>query len=177
MNDKVTLVDVFGNKKGEMEKFEAHKKGVLHEAYSIFLIKDDKMLIQKRAKSKYHSGGLWSNACCSHPQLYENIFDNIKRKIFEELGIEICNLTFEFSFTYRNKFENNLIEYEFDNVFTATTNSEINFNPQEVECVKWVDLTELKNDLENNPKKYSYWFLICASKIIEKYLKNNKKNN
>ena len=93
MNSFVTLVDVFGNKKGEMEKLEAHKKGVLHEAYSIFIIKNGKMLLQKRAKNKYHSGGLWSNACCSHPQLNENIFENIKRKTYEEIGAKIENLT------------------------------------------------------------------------------------
>ncbi len=171
MNSFVTLVDVFGNKKGEMEKLEAHKKGVLHEAYSIFIIKNGKMLLQKRAKNKYHSGGLWSNACCSHPQLNENIFENIKRKTYEEIGAEIENLTYEFSFVYRCKFENNVIEYEYDNVFVATTNSEIKINVDEVEKVKWIDLNDLAKDLEANPQKYSYWFLISCPKIIKKYLK------
>lgn len=170
MNNKVIVVDIFGNKKGEMEKLEAHKKGVLHEAYSVFILKDNQMLIQKRAKNKYHSGGLWSNACCSHPQLEENIFENIKRKTFDELSIEIENLNFEFSFIYRNKFDNNLIEYEYDNVFTAQTNSLIKFNPDEVEKVKWVDLEDLAQDLEKNPQKYSYWFLISCPKIIKKYI-------
>ena len=171
MNNKVVVVDIFGNKKGEMEKLEAHKKGVLHEAYSVFILKDNQMLIQKRAKNKYHSGGLWSNACCSHPQLEENIFENIKRKTFDELSIEIENLNFEFSFIYRNKFDNNLIEYEYDNVFTAQTNSLIKFNPDEVEKVKWVNLENLAQDLEKNPQKYSYWFLIACPKIIKKYIK------
>lgn len=171
MNNKVIVVDIFGNKKGEMEKLEAHKKGVLHEAYSIFILKNNQMLIQKRAKNKYHSGGLWSNACCSHPQLEENIFENIKRKTFDELGIEIENLNFEFSFIYRNKFDNNLIEYEYDNVFTAQSNSLIKFNPDEVEKVKWVNLEDLAEDLEKNPQKYSYWFLIACPKIIKKYIK------
>lgn len=170
MNNKVIVVDIFGNKKVEMEKLEAHKKGVLHEAYSVFILKDNQMLIQKRAKNKYHSGGLWSNACCSHPQLEENIFENIKRKTFDELSIEIENLNFEFSFIYRNKFDNNLIEYEYDNVFTAQTNSLIKFNPDEVEKVKWVDLEDLAQDLEKNPQKYSYWFLISCPKIIKKYI-------
>ena len=171
MNNKVVVVDIFGNKNGEMEKLEAHKKGVLHEAYSVFILKDNQMLIQKRAKNKYHSGGLWSNACCSHPQLEENIFENIKRKTFDELSIEIENLNFEFSFIYRNKFDNNLIEYEYDNVFTAQTNSLIKFNPDEVEKVKWVNLENLAQDLEKNPQKYSYWFLIACPKIIKKYIK------
>lgn len=172
MNNKIIIVDIFGNKKGEMEKIEAHKKGVLHEAYSVFIIKNNKMLIQKRAKNKYHSGGLWSNACCSHPQLEENIFDNIKRKTFEEIGAEIDNINFEFSFIYRNKFDNNLIEYEYDNVFTAQTNSEIKINFDEVEKVKWIDLEELAEDLVKNPHKYSYWFLIACPKIIKKYIRN-----
>lgn len=174
MNNKIIIVDIFGNKKGEMEKIEAHKKGVLHEAYSVFIIKNNKMLIQKRAKNKYHSGGLWSNACCSHPQLEENIFDNIKRKTFEEIGAEIDNINFEFSFIYRNKFDNNLIEYEYDNVFTAQTNSEIKINFDEVEKVKWIDLEELAEDLVKNPHKYSYWFLIACPKIIKKYIRNTK---
>ena len=80
MNNNVTLVDLFGNKLGEMEKLEAHRKGKLHYAFSLFIIKDGKMLLQKRAKEKYHSGGLWSNACCSHPQMYENIFKNLSSK-------------------------------------------------------------------------------------------------
>ena len=114
MNNNVCLVDLFGNKIGEVEKIEAHKKGLLHHAFSLFIIRDGKMLLQKRAKEKYHSGGLWSNACCSHPQMFENIFVNIKEKTREEIGAEIENLKFEFSFIYRNKFKNNLIEYEYD---------------------------------------------------------------
>ena len=171
MNNNVTLVDLFGNKLGEMEKLEAHRKGKLHYAFSLFIIKDGKMLLQKRAKEKYHSGGLWSNACCSHPQMYENIFKNIEDKTKEEIGAEVLNLQFEFSFVYRHKFNNHLIEYEFDDVFTATTNSEIVVNKNEVESVKWIDLKLLKKELENNPEKFTNWFLICAPKIIKKYLK------
>ena len=168
MNNNVCLVDLFGNKIGEVEKIEAHKKGLLHHAFSLFIIRDGKMLLQKRAKEKYHSGGLWSNACCSHPQMFENIFVNIKEKTREEIGAEIENLKFEFSFIYRNKFKNNLIEYEYDDVFTATTNSEIVINKEEVETVRWVDLDLLKKELEKNPEKFTSWFLICAPKIIEK---------
>lgn len=172
MNEKVVLVDLFGNKVGEIEKMEAHKKGKLHHAFSLFIIKDNKMLIQKRAKNKYHSGGLWSNACCSHPQMFENIFKNIKNKTRQELGAEILNLKYEFSFIYKNKFKNNLIEYEYDDVFSAEINSELNINKNEIECVKWLELNILKKELENNSEKFTSWFLICAPKIIEKYLNN-----
>ena len=172
MNSNVVLVDLFGNKLGEMEKLEAHKKGKLHYAFSLFVIKDGKMLIQKRAPEKYHSGGLWTNACCSHPQMHANIFENIKEKMRDELGAEIENLIHEFSFVYRNKFKNNLIEYEYDDVFSAQLIGEININKTEVERVKWVELNILKKELENNPEKFTSWFLICAPKIIKKYLKN-----
>ena len=98
MNKNVILVDILGNRYGETEKLEAHKKGLLHEAFSLFIIKDNKMLIQKRALGKYHSGGLWTNACCSHPQINESIKNNIKRKTLEEIGAKITNLKKQFSF-------------------------------------------------------------------------------
>lgn len=174
MNNNVILVDIFGNREKEIEKITAHKLGLLHEAFSLFIIKDKKMLLQKRVLNKYHSGGLWTNACCSHPQLNEDIKTNIKSKTFEELGATINKLKKEFSFVYRCVFDNGLIEYEYDNVYTAQLNSDIVINPNEVEKIKWVDLHKLALDLKKNPQNYTYWFLICAPKIINKYIEKRE---
>lgn len=170
MNSNVILVDILGNRYNEIEKLEAHRKGLLHEAFSLFIIKDKKMLIQKRASNKYHSGGLWTNACCSHPQLNESIKSNIKRKTLEEIGAEITNLKKQFSFVYRHKFDNGLIEYEYDNVYTANITTPVKINKDEAEEIKWIDLKILADDLKNNAQNYTVWFLICAPKIIKKYL-------
>ncbi len=118
MIENVILVDQDDNEIGIMEKLQAHQLGKLHRAFSIFIFNDDKdqMLIQKRAKEKYHSGGLWSNTCCSHPRPEENIVAAAKRRLHEEMGFE-CDVREVFSRKYRTTFENNLTENEFDYIF------------------------------------------------------------
>src|SRR5688572_19216713 len=120
-----------------MEKMEAHEKGLLHRAFSVFIFNDKgEMLLQQRALNKYHSGGLWTNACCSHPRPGEDTLQAAKRRLQEEMGIE-TPLTLKTSFTYKTAFENGLTEHEFDHIFTGTFNGEPNINSTEVNSYCW----------------------------------------
>jgi len=167
---KIILVNKKDNEIGIEEKIKAHKEGKLHRSFSIFIFnREGELLIQKRAKSKYHSPGLWSNTCCSHPRPGKNLEDETKRRLKEEMGFE-CNLREIFSLIYKAKV-GNLIEHEFDHVFLGKFNGEPRPNPEEVEDWKWVNLTELKKDIKENPQKYTFWF----KKILKKYSRNIKK--
>ena len=149
-----------------MDKMEGHVKGALHRAFSVIIYNSKgEMLIQKRAKEKYHSGGLWSNACCSHPKPGEKIEDAVKRRIREELNIEL-NPTFSHKFTYRVTFPNNLIEHELDHVYIGTFDGEPTANKNEIEDWKFIGTEELKKDIEKNPSHYSHWFKIILSHEI-----------
>ncbi len=166
--DKLILVDLFDNEIGHSGKSEIHRKGLLHRAFSIFIINNGKMLIQKRAYAKYHSGGLWTNACCSHPRAEENLFASIHRQLEHELNIpqNTCSISESFSFVYFQKYSNNLFEYEYDHVFLAEYSGKLYANKDEIEEIKWVAFDELIDDLQKNPEKYSAWFLIAAPKIL-----------
>ena len=124
------------------------------------------MLIQKRAAHKYHSAGLWCNICCSHPRPGEDTQSAAHRRLLEEVGVTVDQLTELFSFTYFEKFDNNLAEYEFDHVFIGEYSGSVALNKEEVEEVQWVDFMELLEDMKNNPLKYSAWFRIAAPKVI-----------
>lgn len=151
------------------EKMEAHRQGVLHRAFSIFIFNSDKkMLLHQRAKIKYHSGGLWTNACCSHPRKGETILDAAHRRLQEELGFD-CPLQEVFSFTYFAELDQGLKEHEFDHVLIGTYDGPIdNFNPQEVEALKFIDCTELLLEVKMHPTKFTAWFLIALPKLFQK---------
>jgi isopentenyl-diphosphate Delta-isomerase len=154
----VILVDEKDNETGTMEKLEAHKQGILHRALSVVILNDkNEMLIQRRADDKYHSGGLWSNACCSHPKPGESTADAALRRLKEEMGIE-AELEFMKSFIYQVKFPNGLTEHEFDHLFTGRYNGTPSPDPSEVSEWKWVRLDELKKSIKENPTEYSFWF-------------------
>jgi isopentenyl-diphosphate Delta-isomerase len=156
--ESVILVDVNDNSIGTMEKLEAHRKGVLHRAFSILLFNSKgEMLIQKRASSKYHSGGLWTNACCSHPLPGEAITDATRRRLRFEMGIDL-QPDFAYKFIYRAPLDKDLIEYELDHVFTGTFDGTPAVNPDEVEDWKYIKITDLRRDMETNPDNYTYWF-------------------
>ena len=122
--EEVILVNEADEQIGVMEKMEAHEKGLLHRAFSVFIFNDKgEMLLQQRALNKYHSGGLWTNACCSHPRPGEDTLQAAKRRLMEEMGIE-TSLTLKNSFTYKTAFENGLTEHEFDHIFIGTFNQE-----------------------------------------------------
>lgn len=160
----VILVDTEDNEVGQMEKMEAHEKGVLHRAFSVIVFnRTGEMLLQKRAVSKYHSGGLWTNACCSHPGPNELMADAAKRRLAEEMGIE-TEPNFLFKFIYKAVLDNNLTEYEYDHVFTATYEGSPDVNSDEVEDWKYISLEALRKDIEDNPELYTVWFKIIMRK-------------
>ena len=146
--------------KVQME-LDAHEKGILHRAFSIFIFNSDyKLLLQKRASSKYHSGGLWTNTCCSHPRDGEDTIDAANRRLYEEMGIK-TSLRKVFDFIYRAELDNNLIENEFDHVFYGVYNEDPILNTDEADDFKWIDMETLKNDIDNNPGQYTVWFKIA----------------
>jgi len=162
--EKVILVNKKDKVIGVEEKMKAHLQGKLHRAFSIILFnKKGEVLIQKRAKSKYHSAGLWTNTCCSHPRPKEKIDQAAKRRLKEEMGIE-TDLKKIFSFIYKAKL-GSLVEYEFDHVFFGRFNGKPKPNEKEVEDWQWIKLAELKTDIAKNPQKYTTWFKIIFEKI------------
>lgn len=164
--DELILVDLFDNEIGSMSKSEAHRLGRLHRAFSIFIINDNnQMLIQRRNINKYHSGGLWTNACCSHPRKGESLDDAVHRRLLEEVGFDTV-LSEQFGFVYRTKFADDLYEYEYDHVFLGKYDGEIILNEEEASEIKWVDLDTLKEDLVSNPQNYTSWFTIAAPKLL-----------
>ena len=123
------------------------------------------MLIQKRNVNKYHSGGLWTNACCSHPGIGEDLTEAVKRRMKEELGIT-ADLHECFSFVYRHVFENGIIEYEYDHVFVSDYDGEISPDPDEIEEYRWISYSELADELLTDPGKYTVWFQIAAPGVL-----------
>ncbi|TSC92212.1 MAG: hypothetical protein CEN92_55 [Candidatus Berkelbacteria bacterium Licking1014_96] len=161
---QVVLVDRNDRKLGVEEKLKAHQKNLKHRAFSIFSFNQkNQLLLQKRNKNKYHSGGLWSNTCCSHPAIREETAKAAKRQLKEEMGIS-CSLKEIFSFNYQTKL-GKIFENEFDHVFIGRYNGNPKPDPKEAEAWQWIDLKELKADIKRNPKKYTYWF----REVIENY--------
>jgi isopentenyl-diphosphate delta-isomerase len=163
--EEVILVDEQDKEIGVMEKMEAHVKGRLHRAFSIFIFNNkNEMLLQQRATGKYHSGGLWTNACCSHPKPGESIEDAAARRLKEELGFE-TPLDKIFDFTYKASFDNGLTEHEFDHVFTGIYNGEMNINKNEAENVCFRSMEEIESDLQTHPHKFTAWFSLAFPRI------------
>jgi len=164
--EEVILVDENDNQIGTEEKIQAHKEGKLHRAFSVFVFNSEgKLLLQQRAKSKYHSPGLWTNTCCSHPRLDENVEEAAHRRLKEEMGFD-CPLKEVFSFTYKTKFDNGLFEHEFDHVLIGSYNANPSPDPEEVETWQWMDMEELKQDIQKNPDNYSYWLKTAIDKVM-----------
>lgn len=165
--DKVILVNEHDDMVGAMDKMEAHKQGLLHRAFSIFIFNSKaEMLLQQRALTKYHSGGLWTNACCSHPRPGEKTKDAAVRRLDEELGFE-TPLEKVFDFVYKAEFDNGLTEYEFDHVFAGEYEGEVNINIEEVVDYCYKDIPEIKNMLQAHPKKFTAWFHLAFPRIEE----------
>ena len=162
---QVILVDAQDQPLGAMEKMEAHEKALLHRAFSIFLFNSrGDMLLQQRALSKYHSGGLWTNACCSHPAPGEDTAAAARRRLREELGLDLP-VTKIFDFMYRADFDNGLTEHEFDHVFTGRYEGEVKFNPEEVMDVTYMSMDRLAADMDQYPEKYTAWFRIAFPRV------------
>ena len=168
--EKVILVDKNDNQVGLMPKLEAHEKGVLHRAFSIFIFNSKyELLLQKRASAKYHSGGLWTNTCCSHPRENEDIFDAANRRLDEEMGIK-TSLRKVYDFIYKAELDNQLTEHEFDHVFYGVYDNDPILNKDEADDFKWVDMETLNNDIVKNEDNYTVWFKI-AFEYFYNYLK------
>ena len=166
--DYVVLVDSKDQAVGIMEKLEAHRIGALHRAFSIFIFNEEgEMLLQKRALTKYHSPGLWTNACCSHPKPDELLIDAANRRLQEELNL-VTELSEVFDFTYHATFDNGLIEYEFDHVFFGQCSETPNFNTEEVMELKWIDWPSLLKWVAEEPDQFTPWFRIVLPLVVKK---------
>ncbi len=162
----LTLVDTRDRALSPCEKGEAHASPQLHRAFSVFLHNGSALLLQQRSRSKYHSGGLWTNACCSHPRWGETLAEAVPRRMAEELG---CAVPVEerFSFLYCAHFENGLWEYEYDHVFTGLCTATPAFDPNEAEAVRWVSFSQLRRELVEEPTQFTAWFLIAAPRVLD----------
>ena len=166
--EQVILVNSSGKRIGISEKMEAHQKGLLHRAFSIFIFNEaGEMLLQKRSFSKYHFAGLWSNACCSHPRPGEKILSSARRRLREEMNFE-TPLKIIDSVTYRfHDPESNLTEHEFDYILTGHFNGPIHFNPDEAEEIKWMPVPELRKKLTSEPEKYTPWLRLIFTSLAK----------
>ena len=169
MEEHVILVDSVGREIGIEEKLKAHREGKLHRAFSIFIFNSlGELLLQKRSETKYHSGGLWTNTCCSHPRRGESESSAAKRRLVEEMGFD-CELTELFSFIYHTELENDLFEHELDHVFVGHYDGQPVPNPDEVDDWKWMEIDRLKGDVVENPNHYTYWFKLILDRVLEQY--------
>jgi isopentenyl-diphosphate delta-isomerase len=164
--EEVILVSPQDEEIGYMEKMEAHQLGLLHRAFSVFLFNSKgEMLLQKRALSKYHSGGLWTNACCSHPRKGETIEQAASRRTREELGCE-PELQKIHSFIYKAALDNNLIEHEFDHVLVGNYEGEMNLNVNEVSEIVYLPIQQIRQEMNEQPDKFTVWFKIIFEEVI-----------
>jgi isopentenyl-diphosphate Delta-isomerase len=164
----VVLVDDRDRQVGVAEKLQAHLDGTLHRAFSIFVVNSQcELMLQKRAKTKYHSGGLWTNTCCSHPRPNEALESACDRRLQEEMGFT-CELKEIFSFVYRAELDRGLIEHEYDYVFLGKYDGEPIPNPDEVEDWQWMNIKALQIDIQQNPDRYTYWLRMCLGRFVER---------
>jgi isopentenyl-diphosphate delta-isomerase len=174
MQENVILVNERDEQVGILEKIEAHRKALLHRAFSVFIFNSkNEMLLQRRASGKYHSPGLWTNACCSHPRPGEDTTEAATRRLREELGFT-TPIKKIFDFTYRSEFENGLTEFEFDHVYVGNYDETFVPNPEEVDGALFRDLDEIGQDLENHPAKYTSWFHLAFPLVRDWARANNK---
>jgi isopentenyl-diphosphate delta-isomerase len=168
----VILVDAQDQEIGQMEKQEAHIKGLLHRAFSVFVFNSaGELILQRRALDKYHSGGLWSNTCCSHPRSGESVFAAAHRRLQEEMGFD-CELEHAFSFIYEQQV-GTLMEHELDHVFVGRFDGVPQLNPDEVAEWRVVSMEKLQEDLHGSPEEYTVWIRICLDRVAE-YLRSHR---
>lgn len=158
--EQVILVDEFDRPQGTAEKIEAHRKALCHRAFSVFLYRNThtiEVLIQQRAKEKYHSPNLWTNTCCSHPRPEEDTVAAAERRLFEELGVKLPLKAID-KFHYIAHFDNGLTENEVDHVVIGElVNEKIEANPSEVQDVRWISIADLQRELALYPEKFTPW--------------------
>lgn len=167
MEDQLILVDLEDREIGYMSKSETHRAGRLHRAFSVFVIYDGKILIQKRKADKYHSGGLWANTCCSHPRKGEKLEEAVHRRMREEVGFD-CDVEEWFHFVYRTQYDRELFEFEYDHVFVGEYQGTVQIDENEIEEIRWADIEELKKDVTEHPERYASWFLIAFPGVLDR---------
>jgi isopentenyl-diphosphate delta-isomerase len=164
----VTQVDFYDNKIGKCEKIRAHKEGILHRAFSIFIFNSkNELLLQKRALSKYHSPGKWSNSCCSHP-ITDDIKEEAKARLLKEMGVK-CELKEIFSFQYKAKVET-LIENEFDHVFIGKSDKTPVPDKKEVSDWRFISIEDLNNEIKKNPELFTPWLRLSIDEVSKNAL-------
>jgi isopentenyl-diphosphate delta-isomerase len=169
VKESVILVDADDNEIGTMQKMEAHVLGKLHRAFSVFIFNTKgELLLQQRAIDKYHSGGKWTNTCCSHPRMGETTLAAAHRRLKEEMGME-CQLTYAFNFTYRADVREGIYEHEYDHVYFGVTNTIPAPEPEEVSAYRYMNMKVLENELQINPELYTEWLKICFQLVKNCY--------
>ncbi|MDN3725352.1 isopentenyl-diphosphate Delta-isomerase [Aequorivita sp. SDUM287046] len=170
IEEKVILVNEKDEPLGLMPKQEAHEKGVLHRAFSIFVFNDkNELMLQQRALHKYHSPGLWTNTCCSHQRDGETSIEAGKRRLWEEMGF-VTDIKETTTFIYKAPFDNGLTEHELDHILVGNFEGEPNINKDEVANWKWMGIEEVKKDIQINPEIYTAWFKIIFDKFYQHLL-------
>ena len=165
--ERVILVNEHDEPIGTMPKMEAHEKALLHRAFSVFVFNNkNELMLQQRAKHKYHSPLLWTNTCCSHQRVGESNIEAGKRRLMEEMGF-VTELKETTSFIYKAPFDNGLTEHEYDHIMVGQFNDAPHINPNEVEAWKWMSLEAVKTDMEQHPEIYTAWFKIIFDKFYE----------
>ena len=170
MNEHVILVDAHDTPVGTAEKLEAHQTGRLHRAFSVFVVNDrGELLLQRRAGGKYHSGGLWSNTCCSHPRPGEATDAAARRRLAEEMGFT-CTVEPAFTMIYRAHVGRGLIEHEYDHVFVGHWNGNPEPDPAEVDGWRWIAPAELRGEVARHPQRFTYWFRVALTELLDRGL-------
>ncbi len=172
---QLILVDETDRQIGTGEKMHVHRKGLLHRCFSIFIFNDkNELLLQKRASTKYHSGGLWTNTCCGHPLNGEATEDAAHRRLKEEMGFD-CPLVELFAFIYKADLDNNLTEHEFDHVFKGSYSGSVNPSPVEADGFRWISLNDVYKEIESDPGSYTVWAKIALDKLHKYNVSLNNK--
>jgi isopentenyl-diphosphate Delta-isomerase len=165
--DKVVTVNEQDEQLGTLDKLEAHQKGTLHRAFSIFILnKNNELLLQQRAATKYHSQNLWSNTCCSHPMPGEDTLEAAHRRLMEEMGFD-CDLEFIFTLRYCSEVGNGLTENEMDHVYVGRYNGPVNANPEEVQNYRFISIEKLLQLSAAEPQKFTAWLHLALPKFAQ----------
>ncbi|MEW5927662.1 MAG: isopentenyl-diphosphate Delta-isomerase [Gemmatimonadota bacterium] len=168
MAERVILVDESDREVGTEDKERAHREGRLHRAFSVFVFNSrGEMLLQRRARGKYHSPGLWTNTCCSHPRPGESVEVAARRRLREEMGLE-CELRGSFPFLYRAELDRGMTEHEYDHVLVGECDRDPVPDADEVEAWAWVDPDEVRRDLAERPDRYTYWFRLALPDLLDR---------
>jgi len=176
MENYLVLVDEKDQQWGKLEKELVHKLGLLHRAFSVFIFNSTgELMLQQRADDKYHSAGLWTNTCCSHPQFGEDLKPAIDRRLKEEMGMK-CQTEFAFSFIYKAKFINGLTEHEFDHVYFGISDENPTPEKSEVKNWRYTTLEDLEKEIQDHPENFTQWLKICMP-AVKNYFNGSFKQN